>query len=66
MSLMLGMFFVQGWNVAALLHNVADVEVDNTLANDVFFDERRYSKKVAVVDLYVKRDCFRCWLECMN
>ena len=55
-----------GWNVAALIHNVADVEVDNIPANDVPFDEQRYSKKVAVVDLYLKSDCFHCWLECMN
>ena len=38
-----------GWNIAALLHNVADAEVDNTKANDVPFHEQRYSKKVAVV-----------------
>ena len=48
-----------------MLHNVADVEVDNTAANDVPFDEQRYSKNVAVVDLYPKSDCLQCWLECM-
>ena len=29
-----------GWNVAALLHNVADVEVDSTPANDAPFNEQ--------------------------
>ena len=43
-----------GWNVAALLHNIADVEVDNAPANDAPCNEKRYSKKVAVVDLCLK------------
>ena len=55
-----------GWNIAVLLDNVADAEVDNTPANDVPFHEQRYSKKVAVVEFYLNSDRFRCWLECMN
>lgn len=35
-----------GWNIAALLHNVADAEVDNTPANDVPFHVQRYLRKL--------------------
>ena len=65
MSLMFGMICV-GVGTLPLFDNVADAEVDNTPANDVPFHEQRYSKKVAVVELYLNSDRFHCWLQCMN